>query len=162
MPKILMVCLGNICRSPLAEGIMNQKCKEAGFHWLVDSAGTGNWHIGEPPHVLSQKVASQHNIDISNQRARQLKPKDFETFDKIFFMDCSNLEDAKKIAGPYWDENKVALLLDCLEKPNAREVPDPYFGDFSGYLEVFNLISQACERIVKEFKTIYQPNIEIK
>lgn len=145
-----MVCLGNICRSPLAEGIFSAKAKEAGFDCRVDSAGTGNWHIGEPPHPLSRRVASMNNIDISHLRARQFSPVDFDNFDYIYFMDRENLKDAKKIAGNKWDPSKAALLLDVLEEHDTKDVPDPYFGGFEGYIEVFELISNACEKIIIE------------
>jgi protein-tyrosine phosphatase len=149
-PRILMVCLGNICRSPMAEGIFRSKSLAAGLNCFVDSAGTGNWHIGEPPHHLSQKVALKNNIDISEQRARQFRPHDFHEFDRIFFMDKENLKDAKRISGKDWDSSKAALLLDVLQEPGLDEVPDPYFGGFEGYIEVFDLISKACDKIIGE------------
>jgi protein-tyrosine phosphatase len=150
--KILMVCLGNICRSPLAEGILRQKLMDAGMHGEVDSAGTGNWHIGEKPHPLSQKVAAKNNIDISYQRARQFCPEDLERFDRIYFMDNNNLDDAKRMAGSKWQAKKAALLLDHLPKAGIRDVPDPYFGEFDGYEEVFDLIAEACDAIVEDLR----------
>ncbi len=152
--KVLMVCLGNICRSPLAEGIFRYTAEKAGLHCVVDSAGTGGWHAGEPPHHLSQKVALKNQIDISRQRARQLRQEDFSEFDHIFFMDADNLRDGKRIAGPCWDAQKVSLLLDTLGDSPVREVPDPYFGGFEGYIEVFELIRQACHKIVEDLKQL--------
>jgi protein-tyrosine phosphatase len=149
-PGILMVCLGNICRSPLAEGIFSSMAKAMGFDCRVDSAGTGNWHIGEPPHPLSCRIASMNNIDISHLRARQFAPVDFDDFDLIYFMDRENLKDAKKIAGPKWNPSKAALLLDVLKDDDVKDVPDPYFGGFDGYIEVFELITGACEKIIVE------------
>lgn len=153
-PKILMVCLGNICRSPLAEGILRHKAREAGLACEVDSAGTGNWHTGEQPHHLSQKVAAINQIDISGQRARQFKPEDLEQFDRIYFMDANNLSDAKRMAGNRWQPHKTALLLDVLPENGLKEVPDPYFGDFDGYIEVFDLIATACDAIIDDLKNL--------
>jgi protein-tyrosine phosphatase len=148
--KILMVCLGNICRSPLAEGIMQHKANEAGFNWTVDSAGTGSWHTGEPPHRLSQKVAKIRGVDISRQKARQFRPADMLEFDTIFFMDEDNLLDAKRMAGNMWIESKAGLLLDELYPGQGRSVPDPYFGDEPDYHEVYNMIADACDAFIKK------------
>jgi protein-tyrosine phosphatase len=109
--RILMVCLGNICRSPLAEGILQHHAWEAGLNWSVESAGTGTWHIGEPPHHLSIKVARQNSIDISKQRARQFVKEDFLNFDFIYVMDSSNYNDVKRISEKLFDETKIDLLL---------------------------------------------------
>jgi protein-tyrosine phosphatase len=155
--KILMVCLGNICRSPLAEGILRSKLMEAGIKCEVDSAGTGNWHHGEKPHPLSQKVAAINQIDISNQRARQFRADDLDRFDRIYFMDNDNLADAKRIAGKHWKPNKTALLLDILPKAGLREVPDPYFGEFEGYIKVYQLIAAACDAIVEDLRNFAGP-----
>lgn len=148
-PRILMVCLGNICRSPLAEGILRQKAEEAGISCFIDSAGTGSWHIGSPPHPLSQKVASINNINLSTLKARQFCKEDLDNFDFIYFMDEENLNDAKKIAGNKWNYDKTSLLLDMLPKTLKKNVPDPYFGRFEGYIEVFELIEEACEKIIE-------------
>jgi len=155
-PRILMVCLGNICRSPLAEGILKYKAENSGIAVTVDSAGIGDWHIGEPPHHLSQKVAFQFNIDISGLRARQFRPQDCQEFDKIYFMDANNMRDAKRMAGNNWEEEKVALLLDVLGQNGLRGVSDPYFGGFDGYIEVFNMISKACDKILEEINSNHQ------
>lgn len=146
--KILMVCLGNICRSPLAEGILQHKAKAAGLLWEVDSAGTSNYHIGEPPHRLSQKVALQHGIDISHQKGRQFTARDIQTFDKIFVMDTSNYADVQRMAGKYWDASKVDLLLNAIHPQSQQNVPDPWYGNEDGYHQVFNLISEACDCII--------------
>lgn len=143
-----MVCLGNICRSPLAEGILQHKAKAAGLLWEVDSAGTSNYHIGEPPHRLSQKIALQHGIDISQQKARQFTARDMLTFDKIFVMDTGNYADVQRIAGKYWDASKVDLLLNAIHPHNQQNVPDPWYGNEDDYHQVFNLISEACDCII--------------
>jgi protein-tyrosine phosphatase len=156
-PKILMVCLGNICRSPLAEGILRHKALQEGIACEVDSAGTGNWHIGEKPHHLSQKVAALNRIDISYQRARQFCPDDLDRFDRIYFMDRKNLTDAKQIAGKNWKPQKTALLLEVLPGAGLSEVPDPYFGEFDGYIEAFNLIASACDIIVEDLRNFAGP-----
>src|SRR5688572_18996136 len=102
--KILMVCLGNICRSPLAHGILEHKAKQVGLDWKIDSAGTGDWHVGEPPHMLSQKVAKMNGVEICNQCARQFKKTDMQQFDKIYVMDNSNYNDVKRMSSELWDE----------------------------------------------------------
>ncbi|MES2647517.1 MAG: low molecular weight protein-tyrosine-phosphatase [Bacteroidota bacterium] len=149
--KILMVCLGNICRSPLAEGILQDKANKAGLNWQVDSAGTGNWHVGHAPHKLSQKVAGLNGIDICQQKGRQFSSDDMNTFDLIFFMDEDNLADAKQMAGIHWKPAKAGLLLDSLYPGEKKSVPDPYYGGEVGFHEVFELISKACDAIIYKF-----------
>lgn len=149
--RILMVCLGNICRSPLAEGILQQKAFEKGLNWTVESAGTGNWHVGEPPHHLSQKVARLNGVDISKQRARQFRKDDFEQFDFIYVMDSSNYSDVKRMAGNAFNETKIDLLLNELYDGENRAVPDPWFGEEDGYHAVFELIDRACDKIIEKF-----------
>ncbi len=150
--KILMVCLGNICRSPLAEGILREKAKQKGIRLKVQSAGTGGWHTGEPPHPLSQKVASQHRVDISGQRARKLSATDILDFDFVYCMDAQNLEDARRISGKNWIAEKAGLLLDLLPEQDIREVPDPYYGDYDDYIYVFTLIDKACDRLLEKLQ----------
>lgn len=149
--SVLMVCLGNICRSPLAEGIMQNKMDAAGIPCRVDSAGTGNWHIGSAPHPDSQKVAAINGLDISAQKARQLQPGDFDTYDLILFMDRQNKIDGKEIAGSSWDASKTRLLLDAVPHKNMKDVPDPYFGGWDGFPKVYKLIEEACDALVAEF-----------
>jgi len=149
--RILMVCLGNICRSPLAEGILQHKADARGMNWQVQSAGTGNWHVGEAPHHLSQKVARLHGIDISRQRARQFRKEDFLEYDFIYVMDSSNYTDVKRMAGAEFSETKVDLLLNELYAGENRSVPDPWFGEEDGYHQVFELLDKACERIIEKF-----------
>jgi protein-tyrosine phosphatase len=148
--KILMVCLGNICRSPLAEGIMQYKAEAAGLDWKVDSAGTGNWHIGEGPHPLSQKTALHYGINIGHQRARRFRPSDPIEFDHIFFMDDNNLRDARGIADMQWQADKASLLMDLLHPGKKMAVPDPYFGNEPDYHTVFKMISEACDVFIAQ------------
>ncbi|HVX50719.1 MAG TPA: low molecular weight protein-tyrosine-phosphatase [Chitinophagaceae bacterium] len=147
--KILMVCLGNICRSPLAEGILQHKVNMAGLDWQVDSAGTSNYHIGEPPHRLSQKVARVKGIDISHQRGSRFVKEDMLKYDRIYAMDRENYADIKRAAGHLWDENKVALILNELYPGEDREVPDPWYGDEADFVEVFDMLDKACDVIVE-------------
>ena len=147
--KILMVCLGNICRSPLAEGILQDMANKAGLNWVVDSAGTANYHVCEPPHHLSQKVAKMNGINISNQQCRQFKAADMMEFDMIYAMDQSNYNNIKETAGKYWNPDKVNLLLNELYPGENLEVPDPWYGGEEGFHEVFKLLSEACKKIVQ-------------
>jgi protein-tyrosine phosphatase len=150
--KILMVCLGNICRSPLAEGILRHKASEAGLHWSLDSAGTNNgYHVGEAPHHLSQKVARLHSIDISQQRARSFAAEDFDEFDKIYAMSKDVLEDIKRIARNKFDSKKADLLMNELFPGRNMDIPDPWYGPEPGYHEVFRMIGSACDRIVERY-----------
>jgi len=146
--KILMVCLGNICRSPLAEGILQDKADRVGLHWTVDSAGTAGYHIGETPHHLSQKVAKLNGIDISNQKGRKFQKEDILYYDKIYVIDNSNYNDVKDICGNNWKEEKVDLLLNELFPGEDRDIPDPWYGGEDGFQVVFEMIDRACERIV--------------
>ena len=148
--KILMVCLGNICRSPLAEGILQHKVNEAGLSWKVDSAGTNGYHIGEPPHHLSQKVAKLNGIDICEQRARHFKPSDLEEYDQLYAMSQDVIEEMKIMAGNKWKEEKVKLLLDELHPGEELDVPDPWYGPEPGFHEAFKLINAACEKILQK------------
>lgn len=138
-----MVCLGNICRSPLAEGIMQHLADEQGLDWQVDSAGTGSWHVGEGPDRRSVRTARNNGIDISNQVCRQFRRKDFSDFDHIFVMDKYNLSDVLAMAPDEEAAAKVKLLL------GNREVPDPYYDD-SQFEPVFNLVEQGCRDIIKQ------------
>ncbi|WP_235920985.1 low molecular weight protein-tyrosine-phosphatase [Foetidibacter luteolus] len=149
--KILMICLGNICRSPLAEGILQYKADKAGLNWKVDSAGTGNWHIGEPPHHLSQKVARLNGVDISKQCCRQFRKEDMLQYDKIYVMDSSNYNDVKHISRELWDESKVDLLLNELYPGQNRNVPDPWYGTEDGFHTVYDMIAKACDNILRKY-----------
>ncbi|WP_213278657.1 low molecular weight protein-tyrosine-phosphatase [Chryseobacterium indologenes] len=142
--KILMVCLGNICRSPLAEGIMKTKLPE---DFVVDSAGTISMHEGEHPDKRAIKTAANHNIDISKQRSRPITRKDFESFDKIYCMDIDVFEDVVSKTRNEEERQKVSLFLEVLGNHENAEVPDPYWGDMSDFEKVFQLLDKGCDAI---------------
>ncbi|AEK22957.1 low molecular weight protein-tyrosine-phosphatase [Capnocytophaga canimorsus] len=146
--KILMVCLGNICRSPLAEGVLRSKLNAELFE--VDSAGTSNYHVGDAPDHRSVEVARKNGIDISNLRGRQFQTSDFEYFDYIFVMDESNYENVLKLAKTSQHREKVSLLLDVFDSEVKREVPDPYYGGKNDFQAVFTLIDGACNAIAEK------------
>lgn len=148
--KILMVCLGNICRSPLAEGILQDKAFKAGLSWSVESAGTNSYHTGEAPHPLSQKVARLNGIDISHQRKRKFTASDFDVYDRIYAMAEDVLDDMKRMAGKKYDEKKAVLLMEELYPGKNMDVPDPWYGHEPGYHEVYELIDKACEAIIRK------------
>ena len=154
--KILMVCLGNICRSPLAEGILKQKIKIAGLDWEVDSAGTNGYHLGEMPHRLSQKVALENGININDQRSRAFVKEDFDRFDKIFAMAADVIDEMKYISKEKFDAAKVELFLNELYPGENRDVPDPWYGPEEGYHEVYDLIDLACTQLMKNYQLQYQ------
>ncbi|MEO6612441.1 MAG: low molecular weight protein-tyrosine-phosphatase [Chitinophagaceae bacterium] len=149
--KILMVCLGNICRSPLAEGILQDKAFNAGLTWSVESAGTNSYHLGEPPHPLSQKVARQHGIDISRQRARRFTAEDFAIYDKIYALAADVIEEIKRIAKNKFDASKAELLMNELYPGKDMDVPDPWYGPEPGYHEVYALLDKVCDRIIEQY-----------
>ena len=147
MQKILMVCLGNICRSPLAEGIMLKLIKENNLNMRVDSAGTSDNHIDEAPDKRTIENAAKHNIDLKPLRARQFKESDFEKFDKIYVMDKSNLANVLALAKNEIQKSKVDLFLNASHPNQDLEVPDPYFGGEQGFEDVFNMVYKACQNI---------------
>ncbi|MDX1954086.1 MAG: low molecular weight protein-tyrosine-phosphatase [Chitinophagaceae bacterium] len=147
--RILMVCLGNICRSPLAEGILQHKAKKAGLNWIVESAGTNGYHNGEAPHHLSQKVARLNGIDISQQRSRKLHPDDFDKYDKIYVMAEEVLADIKRLAKNKFDPAKTEFLMNELHPGKNLDIPDPWYGPEPGYHEVFKMIEEACEAVIR-------------
>ncbi|PXW14807.1 protein-tyrosine phosphatase [Chryseobacterium sp. CBTAP 102] len=142
--KILMVCLGNICRSPLAEGIMKTKLPE---DYMVDSAGTISLHEGEHPDKRAVKTAANHDIDISQQRSRPITRKDFEIFDKIYCMDIDVLNDVVSKTKNEEERQKVSLFLEVMGDRKNTEVPDPYWGDMKDFEAVFQLLDKGCEAI---------------
>ncbi len=146
MTKILMVCLGNICRSPLAEGILKSKVDTSKI--VVDSAGTAGYHVGSLPDSRSIEVAQKHGIDLTDQRCRKFKVEDFEFFDYIYVMDRSNYNDVIALAKSIEEKNKVKLLLKEAARLEVSEVPDPYYGGTDGFEYVFGLIDHACDQIV--------------
>ena len=149
-----MVCLGNICRSPLAEGILLHKAKKAGLNWEVDSAGTNGYHVGEAPHRLSQKVARLNGIDICNQRARDFVKEDMERYDKIYAMADDVVDDIRHIARDKFDPAKVELFLNELYPGKNKSVPDPWYGTEQGFHDVYKLINQVCDAIIKKYAPV--------
>ena len=144
--KILMVCLGNICRSPLAEGILKQKAQERELSWQIDSAGTSGWHIGELPDSRSISTAKAHGIDISDQRSRQLKTADLQEYDLILAMDTSNYNDILRLANKD-QRDKVKMILNFSYPRENRTVPDPYYND--GFEQVYQLLDTACDKLIQ-------------
>ena len=148
--RILMVCLGNICRSPLAEGIMRAKLfgrKE----FEVDSAGTGGWHAGEAPDPRSVAIAKENGLDISTQRGRQFSVTDYDRFDHIFVMDNSNYRDVIRLARNDQDKQKVSMILDAIFPGENVDVPDPYYGGSDGFANVYDMLDQACDILKEQF-----------
>ena len=145
--KVLMVCLGNICRSPLAEGILRSKVDSDKV--LVDSAGTAGYHIGNPPDKRSIAVAQKYGLDISHQRCRKFSRLDFLEFDHIYVMDRSNFSDVAQLASNAQEAQKVKLLLSEVDL-DLQEVPDPYYGSDDGFENVYQMVDQACEAIAKK------------
>jgi protein-tyrosine phosphatase len=143
--KILMVCLGNICRSPLAEGILKSKIDSNNV--FVDSAGTGHWHIGNKPDQRSIEVAKKHQINITDQRGRQFSKQDFDDFDYIFVMDNANKKDVLSIARNDFDKEKVYLILNEIFPNENMDVPDPYYGGSEGFQNVYRMLDLSCDSI---------------
>lgn len=143
--KILMVCLGNICRSPLAHGILKSKLGESFF---VDSAGTISLHQGETPDIRSIETARKHGIEIGHYQSRSITQRDLEDFDLIFCMDRSNLSDVLKLAKNEEQISKISLIL-----PQQQEVPDPYYGTLQDFEKVYFLLDEACQRVAKNLKS---------
>lgn len=146
--KILMVCLGNICRSPLAEGILSSKLPNDKF--TVDSAGTGSWHIDRQPDERSIAVAKKNSIDITKQKGRQFVKNDFEAFDYIYVMDNSNYRDVVDLATNQEQKNKVQLILNELFPNENVDVPDPYYGVANGFEVVYQMLDETCDIIAKK------------
>lgn len=149
--KILMVCLGNICRSPLAEGILKSKLDRDKF--FIDSAGTGHWHIGRAPDKRSIDVAQKNKIDISAQKCRQFEVLDFDKFDIIYAMDSSNFDDLMHLAPDEKSKNKIKLILDEVYPLEKVDVPDPYYGTENGFDQVYVLLDDVCEVIANRLKS---------
>ena len=143
--KILMVCLGNICRSPLAEGILKEKTKDS--NTIVDSAGTAGYHIGSPPDKRSIDIAIKYNINLRDQRARQFSIADFNTFDIIYAMDKNNYEYLVNLTRNQDERKKIRMILDEVNPGLHKSVPDPYYGGQNGFQEVYNMLDEACTKI---------------
>ncbi len=151
MIRLLFVCLGNICRSPLAEGLVIHHAKQQGIldRLEIDSAGTGAWHIGNPPDSRSIAVAEKHGVDISGQKARKIKQDDFDLYDYLFAMDKSNLADLRSLS-PDEHHGKIRLFTHYGEGQKDQEVPDPYYDD--GFDDVYAMIDHAAEQLVLHLK----------
>jgi protein-tyrosine phosphatase len=157
--KILMVCLGNICRSPIADGLLRKKVKENGLNWEVDSAGTIALHQGEAPDHRMVETARKRGTDISMLRARQFTANDFESFDYIFAMDFSNKKNILSLASTEVDQLKVHMLLGDLTNQEEASVPDPYYGTQKDFDHVYTLVDDATDILIKNLIS-RQLNIE--
>lgn len=146
--RVLMVCLGNICRSPLAEGILRSKVDPEKVE--VDSAATSDYHIGHSPDERSVAVAQKNNLDITYQRGRQFTAEDFDRFDRIYVMDISNYRDVMSLAQHEEHRQKVSLILDEIFPGENVEVPDPYQGGPEGFHRVYEMLEEACEVIAQK------------
>ncbi len=151
MQKILFVCLGNICRSPVAEGIMLHLMKEGKLHkeWQVDSAGTAGYHIGETPDHRTIKNAKKNGVDLSKLRARKFSVTDFDTFDKIYVMDESNFQNVLSLTKDASHHRKIDYLLNVTHPAKNLPVPDPYYGNETHFEEVFQLVYNACKKLIE-------------
>lgn len=149
MPSVLFVCLGNICRSPLAEAALRHVAEEAGIDLTIDSAGTGSWHIGEAPDPRARAEAQRHGIDITRYRARQVSTADFTRFDHILALDTQNFADLEAIR-PSDASASLALLLDHVPGMEGRSVADPYFGGAQGFEETWREVSLAARHLLAD------------
>lgn len=150
--KILMVCLGNICRSPLAEGILKDKLKKEGINWTVDSAGTSAYHKGELPDSRSIHIADKNHIDIRDQQSRQVTQADLDNFDLIYAMDSSNYQNLIAMCHTKAQEDKISMIMNMAQPGMNINVPDPYWGN-DGFGLVFNMLDKACDSIVKAYRS---------
>ena len=144
-----MVCLGNICRSPLAEGLLRAKIADKGLDWKVDSAGTGGWHIGEPPDPRSVEIARKNGLDITYQRARKFRGYDLEEFDLICAMDSSNFMSIMRQTTNQEEKDKVKMILNFSHPDRNLNVPDPYYDN--GFEGVFEMLDKACEDLIRHY-----------
>ena len=148
--KILMVCLGNICRSPLAEGILSLKGKHLNLE--VDSAGTAAYHIGKQPDIRSIEIANKYTIDLNQQRARQFSRADFDKFDIIYAMDTNNYAHLISLASTETERNKIRMILNEINPKAYQSVPDPYYGGENGFQDIYNMIDKACDKIIQNIE----------
>ena len=145
-----MVCLGNICRSPLAEGILSLKGKHLKLE--VDSAGTAAYHIGEKPDLRSIEIANKYTIDLKQQRARQFSRADFDKFDIIYAMDTNNYAHLISLASTETERNKIRMILNEINPKAYQSVPDPYYGGVNGFLDTYNMLDKACDKIIQNIE----------
>lgn len=151
--KVLMVCLGNICRSPMADGLLRKKVEDNNLNIVVDSAGTGDWHVGNPPDTRMQKTGADNGVPIDFLRARQFKVSDFDEFDRIFVMDKSNYKNVVALARTEADKEKVELMLDLIQPGEELEVPDPYYGGDQGFQDVFDMLDNATDVLLDQLQS---------
>jgi protein-tyrosine phosphatase len=156
--KILFVCLGNICRSPLAKGIMADKIAKLGLNAETDSAGFESFHRGDPADPRSVAVAAAHGIDLSDHIARMFTVRDFDYFDLIYVMDRANYNDVMGLARDTEDENKVDFILNHVYPGENRQVPDPWYGGKEGFEKVYRMLDEACEQLARRIATDHQYN----
>ena len=149
MNRILFVCLGNICRSPLAEGILRHKAEKCELKLKIDSAGTGNWHVGENPDKRAIKIGKERRVDISKLVARQITEDDFENFDKIYVADAEVYDGVVELALNREQKLKVDYIMNLVHPDLNMPVPDPYFGGVEGFEKVFDMLDKACEAIIE-------------
>lgn len=149
--KVLMVCLGNICRSPLAHGLLREKVLDHTLNIEVDSAGTSGFHVGEAPDPRMRETAKKFGLNIDDLRARQFTAQDFNEFDLIYAMDQSNLKNILSLATSESDKNKVRLILNESNPGNDLEVPDPYYGGDQGFIDVYNMLDLATDKIIEKY-----------
>lgn len=150
--KILMVCLGNICRSPLAHGILEGKVKSAGLDITVDSAGTNGYHDGELPDPRSISKANEYNLDITNQQSRQITKRDLKDFDLIYVMDTSNYNNVIALCSTEEEKAKVKMIMNEVEEGKNISIPDPYYGESDGFENVYQMLDLACDKIIEKLK----------
>ena len=148
--KILMVCLGNICRSTLAEGILSLKGKHLNLE--VDSAGTADYHIGKQADIRSIEIANKHTIDLNQQRARQFSRADFDKFDIIYAMDTNNYAHLISLASNETERNKIRMILNEINPKAYQSVPEPYYGGENGFQDVYNMLDKACDKIIQNIE----------
>lgn len=148
--KVLMVCLGNICRSPMAEGLLSHKVRQLNLAVETDSAGTAGYHIGLKPDQRMIDTAAKQGVDISDLRARQFQASDLETFDYVFAMDKENQLNMQSLAKNETQRAKVKLFLEQVNYPELSEVPDPYYGDQAAFEFVFNLLDEATDTFINQ------------
>lgn len=145
-----MVCLGNICRSPLAEGILSLKGKHLNLE--VDSAGTAAYHIGKQPDIRSIEIANKYTIDLNQQRARQFSRADFDKFDIIYAMDTNNYAHLISLASTETERNKIRMILNEINPKAYQSVPDPYYGGENGFQDIYNILDKACNKIIQNIE----------
>ncbi|MDW8419065.1 MAG: low molecular weight protein-tyrosine-phosphatase [Chitinophagales bacterium] len=155
--KILFVCLGNICRSPIAHGLLQHKVEQMGLNWEVDSAGTSDWHEGELPHASAMRVMRDHGIDISYQRSRPIRKSDLAHYDVIYVMDQSNYSDVIRMARTDAEKQKVKLVMEEVHPNSGAEVPDPWGLSYEHYRKVYAMLDEATDKIIERLSSAIHP-----